>query len=221
MLKDLPLSKIVLRFFYSWYKKLDTTPSSLNEFRAWTIASQFHGHECPGLAIGYRFALEALRLFELDSSFLTNPSRFWQKKDWTEELVCVSETDACCIDAIQIILGCTMGKGSLILKPRGKMAMTFYFRPTKTAYRLLLRPETINKNDSPLSKNKKLDLILNEPADNLIKISAVTFDPPVKAAVSRSLVCASCGELTAEFAVRLSNEKPYCEDCWVNPSRIL
>ena len=63
----------------------------------WDRAVDFHGHACPGLTIGYRAALYAAELLELDFS-----------ED--EDVVCVSENDACGVDAIQAVLGCSIGK---------------------------------------------------------------------------------------------------------------
>ena len=54
----------------------------------------FHGHICPGLIIGYQAAVLAKELLE-------------QKRDVDEELVAVVENDACGVDAIQWLLGCT------------------------------------------------------------------------------------------------------------------
>ena len=56
----------------------------------------FHGHACPGLAIGYRAALAALQALSV-----TRPV--------DEELVAIVENDACGIDAIQYVAGTTMG----------------------------------------------------------------------------------------------------------------
>ena len=42
-----------------------------------------------------------------------------------EEVVCVTENDACGIDAVQVLTGCTMGKGNLIYRGTGKMAFSF------------------------------------------------------------------------------------------------
>ena len=78
----------------------------------WEECVAFHGHSCPGLTIGYKAALYAIRL--LDLSFSED-----------EEVVCISENDACCVDAIQIMLGCTAGKGNLLFHMTGKMAFTF------------------------------------------------------------------------------------------------
>jgi len=36
--------------------------------------------------------------------------------------------DACGVDAVQVIFGCTFGKGNLIYRPRGKQAFSFFNR---------------------------------------------------------------------------------------------
>ena len=71
----------------------------------------FHGHWCPGLAIGIRAAEWALK--EMG-------------KAPDEEIVAVVETDMCGVDAIQSLTGCTFGKGNLIHKDYGKSAFTFF-----------------------------------------------------------------------------------------------
>ena len=42
-----------------------------------------------------------------------------------EEIVCVTENDACGVDAVQAILGCSIGKGNLIYRGTGKQAFSF------------------------------------------------------------------------------------------------
>jgi formylmethanofuran dehydrogenase subunit E len=64
---------------------------------------QFHGHECPGLAMGYRMATAAMK--KLDSI---------RAED--EEIVAIVENDACGVDALQCVTGCTFGKGNLIFR---------------------------------------------------------------------------------------------------------
>ena len=56
---------------------------------------RFHGHECPGIAIGYRMAcagMEVLKSFRAED----------------EELVAIVENDACGVDALQCVTGCTL-----------------------------------------------------------------------------------------------------------------
>src|SRR5512143_3431096 len=86
-------------------------------------AIQFHGHLCPGLALGYRVAKAALR--ELDA-----------ERPQDEELVAVVENDSCAADAIQFITGCTFGKGNLIFRDYGKHVYTVYHRRTGKGVRI-------------------------------------------------------------------------------------
>lgn len=78
----------------------------------WEKAIAFHGHACPGLAIGVRAATEAIKRLNLSFS-----------ED--EEVVCVTENDACGVDGIQAILSCTAGKGNLNFAIQGKWHSLF------------------------------------------------------------------------------------------------
>ena len=87
----------------------------------------FHGHLCPGLAMGIQAAQIALR--EIGA----------HAKD--EEVVAVVETDMCGVDAIQFLTGCTFGKGNLIHRDWGKNAFSFFRRSDGRAIRISLRPD--------------------------------------------------------------------------------
>ena len=75
----------------------------------WERCVAFHGHECGGLTIGYKAAEYAIQLLNLNFS-------------QDEQVVCIAENDACGIDAIQVMLGCSVGKGNLLFRMRGKQA---------------------------------------------------------------------------------------------------
>ena len=92
----------------------------------WEKCVAFHGHACGGLTIGYKAACYAAELLELDFS-------------GDEQLVCIAENDACGVDAIQALLGCSVGKGNLLFHMRGKQAFSFYNRTTGKSVRLVLR----------------------------------------------------------------------------------
>ena len=188
---------------------------------AWGKAVAFHGHACPGLALGCRMALAAVRALAIDDSFLTAPGAgnagAAAPLSPDEELVCVAETDACCVDAAQSLLGCTLGKGNLLLKLRGKTALTFYHRPTARAVRVLWTAAATSDE----SREERMERFLYGPEDGLYRVREVPFDPPGRALISASLPCAGCGEPTAEYAVRLRDGKPWCPDCFPDPARIL
>lgn len=72
------------------------------EKSSWEKAVEFHGHTCPGLTIGYRVAEIAMGELETIRSV-------------DEELIAIVENDACGVDAIQVLTGCSLGKGNLII----------------------------------------------------------------------------------------------------------
>jgi formylmethanofuran dehydrogenase subunit E len=69
----------------------------------WERVVDFHGHECIGLASGYRVAEAAM-------------DALGDGRDIDEEMVAVVENDSCAVDAIQVVTGCTLGKGNLIFR---------------------------------------------------------------------------------------------------------
>ena len=108
-----------------------------DEKALWKKCAEFHGHECGGLTIGYKAALYAKELLDLDFS-----------ED--EQVVCISENDACGVDAIQVILGCSVGKGNLLFHICGKQAFSFYDRESGRSVRLVLKekPREMTKAES-------------------------------------------------------------------------
>lgn len=82
----------------------------------WNKCVEFHGHSCGGLTIGYKAALYAIELLDLKLGGGGNAGCL----SADEEIVCISENDACGVDAIQVLLGCSIGKGNLLFHMRGK-----------------------------------------------------------------------------------------------------
>ena len=184
--------------------------------------TKFHGHVCPGTAIGYRAGEIALN--ELEASRSTD-----------EELLVVVENDSCSVDAIQIVTGCTMGKGNLIFKDYGKHVYTFFNRESGNVLRISLNI-SIDEIDSDFSKlrdnafsesgtkEEKLEFekhkdkisqkILDMPDKELFMIEFVDIDIPDEARVFRSVRCAKCGELVAEFRLRVENGVLVCIPCF-------
>ena len=96
----------------------------------WEKCVAFHGHHCGGLRIGYAASLYAMELLKVDFSD-------------NEQVVCISENDACGVDAIQVGLGCSIGKGNLLFHMTGKQAFSFYNRATNQSVRLVLKPKPL------------------------------------------------------------------------------
>ena len=133
----------------------------------WETCVQFHGHACGGLTIGYKAACYAAELLELSFS-------------GDEQVVCIAENDACGVDAIQALLGCSIGKGNLLFHMRGKQAFSFYNRATGKSVRLVLRPrpEGMTREESFAYYQAQ------EPAD-LFDVKPATIPLPEKAKKAR------------------------------------
>lgn len=162
----------------------------------WLKTINFHGHECPGLAIGFKAAI-ACREYLLCSS----------SKD--EEIVCVSENNACCIDAIQVILGCTSGKGNLIINLKGKMVFHFYNRQSGKSIRVSLKD-----SNSSFNRDEYKKYLLSSTSEDIFHITESTLPPPEKAKIYKSIRCESCGEKTAEPFIRVYEGALLCDDCF-------
>lgn len=81
--------------------------------RLWKDAVRFHGKACPLLALGVRVCDTALEKLGVEDPL---PGR----------LVCVTEFDGCCVDAIQTGLHCTAGTKHLLYYKTGKLIFTVY-----------------------------------------------------------------------------------------------
>jgi len=183
----------------------------------------FHGHSCPGLALGYRVALAALKAIGM------------KKSSEDEELVAVVENDSCAVDAIQVVTGCTFGKGNLIYKDYGKQGYTFLKRPSGTALRIsidfLFAEESGEEKEMWLRyvrgdrsqevlkavhdrKAKKTMAILEASESMLMKITRVNVPLPPEARIYQSITCEICGEKAAEPRARIKSGKIVCIPCF-------
>ena len=191
--------------------------------KTYADAVAFHGHACPGLALGFRAAR-------------VRDGRAEGGRSDDEELVCIVENDACGVDAIQVVAGCSVGKGNLILRDLGKHAYTFIDRRYNRAIRLVQRPEPVIERIDPLAAALRgkvmggtatpdehrefntrqaavIEKILAMPTEELFIIREIAPEIPEKARIFRSVQCASCGEMVAEHRARVKDGKFVCIPC--------
>ncbi len=182
---------------------------------------QFHGHMCPGLAIGYRAAKTAQAHLEIERA-----------ED--EELVAIVESDGCGIDAFQVLLSCTLGKGNLIYRDHGKQVYTVFARKGGPGIRVAMKagpfrrtPEQDTIFQKVISGNasedemktfrafqdQRVDQILAEDENTLFKIEQVSPEPPEKARIFKSVTCEFCGESVMEPRARIRDGKISCIPC--------
>ena len=160
---------------------------------------KFHGHECPGLAMGYRMAQAGMqRLNALRSE--------------DEEIVAIVENNACGVDALQCVTGCTFGKGNLIFKDYGKHVYTLYSRVSGKGVRILFHgkrmPSTISDDRQALAQ-----FILKAPAEDILSYTEVDIDEPLPARIHKSVTCDICGEKVMETRLIDLEGKRVCIPC--------
>lgn len=159
----------------------------------------FHGHECPGLAIGYRMACAAME--ELGSM-----------RSEDEEVVAIVENDACGVDALQCVTGCTFGKGNLLFRDYGKQVYTVYSRSSRSGARVIFHgkgvPAKLRNDRTALAK-----WILDAPANSILSVTPISLPEPEPAKIRNSASCALCGELVLESHLCEFDGKYVCIPC--------
>ncbi len=189
---------------------------------------KFHGHLCPGLAIGIRAAEVALK--EIGPHAVD------------EEVVAIVETDMCGVDAIQFLTGCTFGKGNLIHLDYGKNAFTFIRRSDGKAIRLVTKPlskeeakfeivelpslrhgqgENTNQEQFEVISQQQVEKVLNLQLDVLFDIKRVDPKIPDKARVRDSVQCQECGEMVMETRACRFGGRTLCIPCFESVERKL
>ena len=171
----------------------------------WNKCVEFHGHACGGLTIGYKAALYAsermgLRLGGGGNAGCLSPDA---------DIVCISENDACGVDAIQVMMGCSVGKGNLLFHMRGKQAFTFFNRKNGQSLRLMLKPkpEGMTREESFAYYQSCQPAEMFDAMDAKLRL-------PEKARLFDSYTCDCCGESTGANWIRLSGGKKLCLDCY-------
>jgi formylmethanofuran dehydrogenase subunit E len=182
---------------------------------------EFHGHVCPGVSLGYRAAKAALE---------------WLKENRSEdeELVAIVETDACCADAVQVLTGCTFGKGNFICRDYGKHVFIFLSRNSGRGVRISLRDGAVRPSERHRAILRKLAdgaatpqeqeefqrlhvakarEVLEMPLEDLFSVRAATVDLPPKAKIEDSKPCARCGEPTMASRLTEVEGRLLCRDC--------
>ena len=159
----------------------------------------FHGHSCPGITIGYRMAKAAM-------NFLSDS----RAKD--EEVVAIVENDACGVDAVQCLTGCTFGKGNFIFKDYGKQVYTFYSRNTGKGVRVVYKggnvPESVRKD-----RHELIHWLLSVDEKDIIDLKGVVIKESEPARMHRSVRCEFCGELVMETRTKQIDGKNACIPC--------
>jgi formylmethanofuran dehydrogenase subunit E len=196
----------------------------LSELKPFSDVTEFHGHVCPGSALGYQAAKVGLE-------------KLSHGRAPDEEIVIIVENDSCAVDAIQVLTGCTFGKGNLIFFDFGKQSYTFVSRDSGEAVRVSMKSNfDINKLEPKLSEirqkvsngvasqeekkelgklmEKVSEKVLMLPPEEIFVVQKVELALPPKARMHPSVECSQCGEMVSEHRVRIKKGQKVCIPCF-------
>ncbi len=182
---------------------------------------EFHGHICPGLVLGYRVSMLALK--ELGERAID------------EELVAIVENNSCAVDAVQVMTGCTFGKGNLIFKDYGKQVYTFIKRPSEESLRISVKWKSPQETEEETKmweryikgdrsedvlnavhdrKSRKIDTIIHAGDKELFTITKGRMELPEEAEIYPSVRCSMCGEKVMKPRAKVRDGKIVCIPCF-------
>lgn len=181
-------------------------------------AVTYHGSLCPGLAVGIQAA--RLALGEVGRASEAN------------RVVAVAETDICAVDAIQAIVGTTMGNRNLVIHDWGKNAFTFFRVSDGKAVRIAGRPAWASDYQALRTRVQsgqaapeevarfgqanaaEVERILAMAPEELYEIQDVHAAPPATSKVDRWTTCAACGEVVMQTRARARQGQTLCVPCF-------
>jgi len=149
-------------------------------------------------------------------------------------LIAIVENDACCCDAVQVLTGCTFGKGNFFFKDHGKMAFTFGSRSTGKSIRLVLKPDVLDAPEEERNLREVIGLgrasaeeikryekiselrirdLFSAGYDNFFETQELAAPLPPAATIAPSLACHSCGEMVMSTKLENLNGRAVCKGC--------
>jgi formylmethanofuran dehydrogenase subunit E len=187
----------------------------------WQKTIEFHGHVCPGIAVGFRAALLAARLLESEG-----------KKIESSHFV-IAHNDVCGLDGIQVVTGCSIGNAGLVIDNKGKQSFSFISKKTGLGIRLILAIP-LWLSDEPICLHQKVKLgaategemqdffrlrgirgleMLGYRDEEMFTVSKVSSKPENRARLYPAVKCESCGEDVMTPWIKEKEGKKICLDC--------
>lgn len=189
--------------------------------------ADFHGHICPELALGGKFCEFVQTLLAKET--IVNP-----------DLSIISENTTSALDAIQVLLGVTIGNQRLMVMDYGKHNYTLFCRHHDRGWKLKLKAryygdeETYHGLEDKITNNQALledvvrfqqlldsrvRLILELPPEELFAIEEVDANSRPQKSTGVYLTCTVCGEKVLASRSVESRETIFCLPCFqkMNP----
>lgn len=195
------------------------------EAREFLKAGQLlHGHKCPAMPMGLRAGAAAMNALAVPRA-----------KD--KDLVAILELgddhcSHCFADGVQMITGCTFGKGNIRKVHYGKFGLTLVDRATGRAVRVvpLARAQTQMKQTRffqeyrskgvPASRvpdevvDPLIEQVMSAPQDQILAVGAeFRTEVDKKGETFATRPCQACGEMVVDRYLRVVADKLVCIPC--------
>jgi len=193
--------------------------------REWMeIGQQLQGHKCPSMVLGLRAGAAALNKLGVERA---KDSELILMVDLGENHWALDY-----VDGLQVITGCTIGKGNLIFTHKGKLAFILIDVEKKQAVRVSPDADIVlsfrktdffnlyRKRGTAASKvpddlvEPLIKFVMNTPEEKLLNVSAIfDFEYSESPRSFYSFVCEECDEVVIEEYGRIKGDRMVCMDC--------
>ncbi len=188
------------------------------------FGQQFHGHKCPAMPMGLRVGAAAMNALGVNRAADGQLLAIIDLGD--------NHCATCFADGVQVITGCTFGKGNIRKTNKGKWAVTLIDKKRGRGVRVTPKAEAMLANkQSPFFKEYRekgvpasvvpphvvdplVEKVMGAPDEMILNISEVfahehkdprhSFD---------GFVCEECGEMVVTQYGRIKGDKKVCIDC--------
>ena len=183
-----------------------------------------HGHKCPAMPMGLRVGAAAMNALGVERA----------KDGQLLALVELGEDHCatCFADGVQMITGCTFGKGNIKKLHYGKWGVTLVEVTTGRAVRVTPKAEAMLANKQteffkeyrekgvPASKvpagvvEPLVERVMDAPDEKLLTVGQVfQYEIKHRPHSFSGLVCDECGEMVVEGYARIVGDKKVCIPC--------
>lgn len=187
-----------------------------------------HGHKCPAMPLGLRAGAAALAALGVERSMDGQLEAILELGD--------AHCAHCFADGVQMITGCTFGKGNIRKVGYGKFGLTLVERATGRNVRVVPRAEAqAASRQTPFFQDYRMKGIpasqvpvelveplirnvMEAPAERILKIGDVEQGQIVLRGKEQfdTFVCANCGDMVIASYGRLQGERNLCMPCSQN-----
>ncbi len=183
-----------------------------------------HGHKCPAMPLGLRVGAAALNKLGVERARDGQLMALVELGD--------NHCATCFADGVQMITGCTFGKGNIQKLNYGKWGLTLIDKKSGRAVRVAPKAEAMaaNKQSDFFKKYREkgvpasqvpaaavdplVERVLSTPDEQLLHVGEVFEYKWADARHSfASFVCEVCGEMTSEPYGRVLGDKRVCIPC--------